>query len=122
MLAGRQPVRGWSKCDAKLRESCLVIASRIRTTGLAVSIESNIFLELVANNQLAMQEHHDEEFKKLMTWQVLTQGQIEKIGAKIDKLSDKIDRQADLQAGFDARVDKLVAAIGEFIRRADARA
>ena len=59
-------------------------------------------LELVATNQLAMQEHHDEEFKKLMTWQVLTQGQIEK--------------QTAAQAALDARVDKLVTAIGELIR------
>lgn len=82
-------------------------------------------LEQVAKNQLAMQEHHNDEFKKLMTWQVLTQDRIEKLAAKtdaqIEKLGMKIDRQAEMQAGFDARVDKLVAGIGEFIRRADAR-
>lgn len=68
-------------------------------------------LELVAQNQLAMQEHHDEEFKRLMTWQVLTQDQIEKLTAKVDRL-------ADMQGALDARVDKLVSAIGEFIRGA----
>lgn len=66
-------------------------------------------LELVAKNQLAMQEHHDEEFKRLMTWQVLTQDQIEKLTAKLNQ-------QADMQAALDARVDRLVTAIGEFIR------
>ena len=78
-------------------------------------------LELVAKNQLAMQEHHDDEFKKLMTWQVLTQDRVDRIDRQIEALGAKIDRQVELQAGFDARVDKLVAAIGEFIRRPDAR-
>ena len=75
-------------------------------------------LELVATNQLAMQEHHDEEFKKLMTWQVLTQDQIEKLTKQVDKLGGRLDQQAGMQAALDARVDKLVAAIGEFIRAA----
>lgn len=69
-------------------------------------------LELVARNQLAMTEHHDEEFKKLMTWQVLMQD-------KVEKLTVKMDHQADRQAALDERVDKLVIAIAEFIRRAE---
>lgn len=73
-------------------------------------------LELLAKNQLAMQEEHREEFKKLMTWQVLTQDKIEKLATKIDKLGEKLNQQADMQAALDARVDKLVIAIGEFIR------
>jgi len=66
-------------------------------------------IELLVNNQLAIQEQHDQDFKKLMTWQVLMQD-------KFEKLSAKVDRQADMQAGLDARVDKLVVAIGELIR------
>jgi len=77
-------------------------------------------LELVASNQLAMQEHHDQEFKRLMTWQVLTQGQIEKMAAKVDRLADKVDRLADGQTALDERVDNMVRAIGELIRRMDA--
>ncbi len=66
-------------------------------------------LELVASNQLTIQEHHDREFKQLMTWQVLTQDRIDKLGAHMERLGDQ-------QAALDERVDKLVTAIGEFIR------
>jgi hypothetical protein len=66
-------------------------------------------LELLVNNQLAIQEQHDQDFKKLMTWQVLAQD-------RLDELTAKIDRQSDMQAALDERVDKLVIAIGELIR------
>jgi len=66
-------------------------------------------LELLVNNQLAIQEQHDQDFKKLMTWQVLMQD-------KFEKLSAKVDRQAELQAGLIERIDKLVIAIGEIAR------
>lgn len=65
-------------------------------------------IELAVNNELAIQEQHDADFKKLMTRQVLTQDHLKKPTAKVD-------RQADLQAARDERIDKLVIAIGELI-------
>lgn len=87
-------------------------------------------LELLVKNQLATQEHHDQEFKQLMIWQVRTQDQIEKltqqvgrvaekidrIAESVDRIAQKVDRNSEMQAAFDQRVDKLVSAIGEFIR------
>ncbi len=68
--------------------------------------------ELVARNQLATNEHHDEDFKKLMTWQVLMQD-------KFEKLTARMDQQAGMQAALDEPVDKLVIVIGEFICKAE---
>ncbi|MBV9759088.1 MAG: hypothetical protein JO340_00875 [Acidobacteriaceae bacterium] len=80
-------------------------------------------VELVAMNQLAIQEQHEQDFKKLMTWQVLMQDKVEKLSARVDATTAnvdastaKIDRQAELQAGLIQRIDKLVIAIGELIR------
>jgi hypothetical protein len=73
-------------------------------------------LELLVNNQLAIQEQHDQDFKKLMTWQVLMQDRFEKLTEKVDSIAAKVERQAELQAGLDERVNKLVIAIGELIR------
>ena len=58
---------------------------------------------------MVVQVKADQDFKKLMTWQVLMQNRLE-------KLSAKVDRQADMQAALDARGDKLVIGIGELIR------
>ena len=60
-------------------------------------------LQRVAENQLAMQEHHDSEFKQLMTWQVLTQDRLDRMERKFESLTE--------------RIDNLVSAIGELIQR-----
>ena len=73
-------------------------------------------LELLVNNQLAIQEQHDQHFKKLMTWQVLMQDKFESLTIKVDSITGKLDRQAELQAGLIERIDKLVIAIGEIAR------
>lgn len=80
-------------------------------------------IELLVNNQLAIQEQHDQDFKKLMTWQVLMQDKFEKLTVKMDgttvnveAITAKLDRQAELQAGLIERIDKLVIAMGEVIR------
>ena len=77
-------------------------------------------VELLVNNQLAMQEQHDQDFKKLMTWQVLMQDHMDKLtarvetmAARVDKTGVKVDQQADKIEGVIERIDKLVIAIGE---------
>ena len=73
-------------------------------------------IELLVNNQLAIQEQHDDDFKKLMTWQVLMQDKFEKLTVKVDTIALKVDQQADKVDGVIERIDKLVIAIGELIR------
>jgi uncharacterized protein YaaN involved in tellurite resistance len=80
-------------------------------------------IELLVNNQLAIQEQHDQDFKKLMTWQVLMQDSFEKLtvkvdtmASKVDQVAIKVDQQADRIDGVIERIDKLVIAIGELIR------
>ena len=73
-------------------------------------------IELLVNNQVAIQEQHDDDFKKLMTWQVLMQDKFEKLTVKVDTIAGKIDQQADKIEGVIERIDKLVIAIGELIR------
>lgn len=73
-------------------------------------------VELLVNNQLAIQEQHDQDFKKLMTWQVLMQDKFENLTVKVDTLAGKVDQQADKIQGVIERIDNLVIAIGELIR------
>ena len=73
-------------------------------------------IELLVNNQIAIQEQHDQDFKKLMTWQVLMQDKFEKLTVKVDTMAVKVDQQADRINGVFERIDKLVLAIGELIR------
>jgi hypothetical protein len=63
-------------------------------------------------------EEHDADFKKLMTWQVLTQ---EKMDRWDHQLQAEREERIAKDAALDGRVDRLVAAIGEFIRRVDGR-
>ncbi len=60
-------------------------------------------LQKVAENQLVVQEHHDHEFKQLMTWQVLTQDRLDRMERKFESLTE--------------RMDKLVLAIGDLVQR-----
>lgn len=60
-------------------------------------------LDRVAEHQLTMQEHHDREFKQLMTWQVLTQDRLDRMGRKFESLTD--------------RMDKLIVALGHIVNR-----
>ena len=62
-----------------------------------------VILQALAENQQAIQQQHDDDFKKLMTWQVLMQ--------------DKFERMAEKQQITDDRIQALVSAIGEFIRK-----
>src|SRR5437764_13151833 len=75
-----------------------------------------------------MIEHHEAEFKKLMTWQVLMQDEVRKLAEEEsayrreqrqrDKaLDDRIDRLVQHDGNIDERIDKLVSAIGELVRR-----
>jgi predicted metal-dependent enzyme (double-stranded beta helix superfamily) len=73
-------------------------------------------VELLVNNQLAIQEQHDQDFKKLMTWQVLMQDRFENLTVKVDTMAVKVDQVADKIDGVIERIDKLVIAIGELIR------
>ena len=73
-------------------------------------------IELPVNNQLAIQEQHDQDFKKLMTWQVLMQDRFENLTVKVDTIAAKVDVQAERQAALIDRIDKLAIAIGELIR------
>ena len=73
-------------------------------------------IELLVNNQIAIQEQHDRDFKKLMTWQVLMQDKFEKLTVKVDTIAGKVDQQADKIEGVIERIDKLVIAIGELIK------
>jgi hypothetical protein len=76
-------------------------------------IEAN--LERLTERFDAMVEHHDREFKQLLTWQVLMQDKMERMAAtqeteqkRLDALSEKTDR----------RIGELVSAIGKLIERA----
>jgi hypothetical protein len=62
-------------------------------------------LETLAVNFDRMREEHDRDYRQLMTAQVLMQ--------------DNLRILVENQKHFDQRVDKLVSAIGEFIRTRD---
>ena len=59
-------------------------------------------LEALTFSFVTMREEHDRDYKQLMTAQVLMQ--------------DNLRIMVENQAHFDQRLDKLVSAIGEFIR------
>ncbi len=60
-----------------------------------------------------MREEHDRDYKQLMTAQVLMQDNLRIL---TEKMQDSVSIQAENQKYLDQRVDKLVSAIGEFIR------
>jgi hypothetical protein len=66
----------------------------------------------------AMVEHHDREFKQLMTWQVLMQDEVRKL-AEEERAYREAQRKRDAERDevTDARINKLVFAIGELVRR-----
>jgi vacuolar-type H+-ATPase subunit H len=59
-----------------------------------------------------MLEHHDEEFKKLMTWQVLMQNKFEKAQAEAER-----ERLDTLSETTDKRIVELVSGIRSLIER-----
>ncbi len=67
-------------------------------------------LENLAERMDMMAEHHDREFKAMLRWQVVTQG-------NIDNLTQDVRGLTAAQKGYDERVDKLVGAIGRLIER-----
>jgi|SRR5256885_1838453 hypothetical protein len=58
-------------------------------------------------------EEHDRDYKQLMTAQVLMQDNLRLL---TERMEDNLRVQRESQKYFDERVDKLVSAIGEFIR------
>src|SRR5947209_11189942 len=79
-------------------------------------IEAN--LDRLTERFNAMVEHHDAEFKQLMTWQVLMQDQVRKL-AEEERAYREAQRKRDTERDevMDARVNKLVSPIGEVARR-----
>ena len=67
-------------------------------------------LEALAENQQAIQQQHNDDFKKVMTWQVLMQ-------EKFERMAEKQERTDKRMAETDERIQALVSAIGEFIRK-----
>ena len=69
----------------------------------------------------AMVEHHDREFKSLMTWQVLTQDQVRETQHQVQETSKFVRelgaRMDELGARTDERINKLVSSIGALITR-----
>ena len=47
---------------------------------------------LLAENQIAIQKQHDDDFKKIMTWQVLMQDHEEKMDRTMQQLGGRMDR------------------------------
>jgi hypothetical protein len=62
----------------------------------------------------AMVDHHDREFRQLMTWQVLMQDEVRKLAA--EEAAYRSEQRARDRA-LDERIGKLVSAIGEFVQR-----
>jgi hypothetical protein len=60
-----------------------------------------------------MREEHDRDYKQLMTAQVLMQDNLRIL---TENMQEHLRMQTENQKHFDQRVDKLVSAIGEFIR------
>jgi hypothetical protein len=60
-----------------------------------------------------MREEHDRDYKQLMTAQVLMQDNLRIL---TENMQEHLRIQTENQKHFDQRVDKLVSAIGEFIR------
>lgn len=68
-----------------------------------------------------MIEHHEREFKSLLTWQVLMQDKMDKwaeyIKAEERMRSAGDDALRQNAKALDERVDKLVTAIGQLVSR-----
>ncbi len=60
-----------------------------------------------------MREEHDRDYKQLMTAQVLMQDNLRILA---EQMQENLRIQRESQTYFDERVDKLVSAMGEFIR------
>lgn len=60
-----------------------------------------------------MREEHDRDYKQLMTAQVLMQDNLRIL---TEQMQENLRIQRESQKYFDERVDKLVSAMGEFIR------
>jgi Skp family chaperone for outer membrane proteins len=71
-------------------------------------------LERLTERFNAMIEHHDREFKQLMTWQVLMQDEVRKL-AEDEAAYRKEQRERD--RALYGRVSDVVSAIGDLIRR-----
>lgn len=67
----------------------------------------------------AMIEHHDSEFKKLLTWQVLMQDKMDKFQDRMDKFHEHFEAEERIRRETDRaqaeRVDRLVSSIGELV-------
>ena len=64
----------------------------------------------------AMVDHHDQEFKQLMTWQVLVQDRVEKNWERSQAEAARERKRLDaLNEITDKRIADLVTAIGQFI-------
>jgi hypothetical protein len=72
-------------------------------------------VKLAATNDdfARMREEHDRDYKQLMTAQVLMQDNLRIL---TENTQENLRMQTENQKHFDQRVDKLVSAIGEFIR------
>jgi hypothetical protein len=80
-------------------------------------IEANLERVGVRLNELTekfhlMADHHDAEFKQLMTWQVLMQDKMDRSQAEAERERKRLDT---LNANTDKRIADLVAAIGALI-------
>ena len=61
-----------------------------------------------------MIEHHEREFKQLLTWQVLMQDKMDKYWQYL-QAEERMRKESD--KALDERVDKLVSAIGASVER-----
>jgi hypothetical protein len=92
-------------------------------------IEANI--ERLTQRFDAMVEHHDREFKQLMTWQVLMQDEMRTLAEEEkayrreqrEREAEYRERDAEYRKSqrerdevLNGRIDKLVSAIGELIQ------
>lgn len=61
-----------------------------------------------------MVDHHEAEFKQLMTWQVLMQEKMDRFERERDDSRKRLDQ---MWANTDARIEKLVSAIGALVAK-----
>jgi hypothetical protein len=88
-------------------------------SGKLDSIESNLNQVSRRLNELTekfhlMVDHHEAEFKQLMTWQVLTQDKMEKMTAMQAAEQKRLNT---LTENTDKRIGELVGAISSLISR-----
>jgi len=93
-------------------------------TGRLERIEANLEITTQRLNQLTekfhlMVDHHEAEFKTLMTWQVLMQDKMEKFAATrevdLEEAARERRRLDQLWENTDKRIADLVGAIGSLI-------